>query len=151
MRAQTRMQGFLAVQLRSHEYARAKVILNAGKHPTFIGRQSYATWARNGGVVVFQIEGRDAAVAMVQPRTNCLMVLCVHPAFRNRGLGREIVEYLQTSFARVIESAVAFFEHCGFVSIGEAKMGKRWKTQIMVRKSVMELAGRVAALKSNSI
>ena len=155
MRPQTRCPEFLAVQGRSHEYARAKAILNVGKHPTFIGRSLYAVSTRNGGATFFTVDGGDAAVALVQPRTNCLLVLCVVPAFRGRGLGQGIVAYLQCNFARVIDSAVPFFERCGYLSIGEPKMGKRWKTQVMCLKSLTELAGRVSRVlgdpASNSI
>jgi len=146
VRTPPRRPDFVALQGRSGEYPRAKRILNAGKHPTFIGRSLYSTAARNGGVTFFQVAGVDAAVAIVQPRTNCLLVLCVHPAFRKLGLGQAVVAYLAVNFARVIESAVPFFERCGYVSIGEMKQGKRWKTQIMVLKSVRDLAGRVAQL-----
>lgn len=131
---------------RSDEYARAKAILNVGRHPTFVGRSMYAASVRNGGGTFFTVDGRDAAVSLVQPRTNCLLVLCVAPAFRKAGLGQAIVAYLSVNFARVIESAVPFFERCGFVSIGEMKQGKRWKTQIMVLGSLRQLAGRVSRI-----
>jgi GNAT superfamily N-acetyltransferase len=146
VRTSPRCPDFVALQGRSGEYVRAKRILNAGRHPTFIGRSLYSTAARNGGVAFFQVDGVDAAVAIVQPRTNCLLVLCVHPKFRNLGLGQSVLAYLAVNFARVIESAVPFFERCGYVSIGEMKQGKRWKTQIMVLASVRSLAGRVAQL-----
>ena len=146
MRSSTRCPEFVAVQGRSHEYSRAKAILNVGRHPTFIGKSLYSLTARNGGAVFVTIDGRDVAVALVQPRTNCLLVLCVVPAFRGCGLGQGIVAYLQCSFARVIETAVPFFERCGFVSIGRAKMGKRWKTQVMCRRSLIDLAGRVSRI-----
>jgi GNAT superfamily N-acetyltransferase len=146
LRPPPRCPDFVAHQGRGHEYSRAKAILNIGKHPTFIGRDLYATSSRNGGAMFFTVDGRDAAVALINPRTNCLLVLCVAPAFRGRGLGQAIVAYLQVSFARVIESAVPFFERCGFVGLGEPKMGKRWKTQIMVLKRLRELAGRVSLI-----
>lgn len=34
---------------RSDEYARAKAILDAGRHPTYVGREQYANCVRNGG------------------------------------------------------------------------------------------------------
>ena len=131
---------------RSDEYARAKAILNVGRHPTFVGKSMYASSVRNGGGTFFTVNGRDAAVSLVQPRTNCLQVLCVAPGFRKAGLGKAIVAYLSVNFARVIESAVPFFERCGFVSIGKMKQGKRWKTQIMVLGSLRQLAGRVSLI-----
>lgn len=146
MRPPPRCPDFVAVQGRSYEYARAKAILNVGRHPTFIGKSLYASAARNGGAMFFLVGDRDAAVALIQPRTNCLLVLCVAPEFRNAGLGRAIVAYCQVSFARVIESAVPFFRGCGFIGIGEPKMGKRWKTQIMVLGSLRDLAGRVSTI-----
>jgi hypothetical protein len=41
---------------------------------------------------------------------------------------------------------VPFFEHCGFVAIGEPKQGKRFKTQVMVLASLKTLAGRISRL-----
>ena len=146
MRTPARCPDFIAVQGRTNEYRRAKAILNVGRHPTFVGRGLYGSCARNGGAIFFTVDGQDAAVALISARSNCLLVLCVAPAFRNRGLGAAVVAYCQVSFARVIESAVPFFERCGFISVGEPKMGKRWKTQIMCLKSLTELAGRLSRL-----
>jgi GNAT superfamily N-acetyltransferase len=146
MRSPPRHPIFAVTQGRSHEYSRAKAILNAGKHPTFIGKNLYLTASRNGGVLFFNVGGRDAAVAIIQPATNCLLVLCVHPNFRSNGLGRAALEYCHVSFARVVDFAVPFFEHCGFVAIGEPKQGKRFKTQVMVLASLKTLAGRISRL-----
>ena len=119
MQTTPRCPDFVAEQGRANEYRRAKAILNHGKHPTFIGRSLYATCARNGGVCFFRVGSTDAAVAMIGMRTNCLLVLCVEPHFRRLGLGAAALAYLQCSFARVVESAVPWFERQGFISIGE--------------------------------
>src|ERR1035438_965358 len=118
---------FVAHQGREHEYPRAKAILNIGKHPTFIGRGLYATSARNGGAMFFTVDGRDAAVARMNPRTNCLLVLCVMPEFRSFSgtFAMSLVAYLQVSFIRALERTVCFFRRCGFIPIGEPKIGKR--------------------------
>lgn len=148
MREAPRSPDFEVAQGREGEYRRAKAILNAGKHPTFIGLETYHSSARNGGVSYFLIDGKDAAVAIVSPRTNCLLVLNVLPAYRRMGLGAAIIAYLQVSFARVLEDAVPFFERNGFVSIGAMKQGKKYKTQIMVASGLRELAGRVSRFYS---
>jgi len=104
--------------------------------------------ARNGGVVVFSYQGQDVAAALVNPRLNVLTVLCVAPAHRNHGLGAAILTYLQANFARVLESAIEYFVRQGYVAIGDIKQGRTLSTQIMVRKDLMNLAGRIASIFS---
>jgi GNAT superfamily N-acetyltransferase len=123
-----------------------KALLNRGQHPTFIGRKQVAQSAGNGGVVMFVYRAKDVAVAVVNARLNVLTVLCVVPEHRRHGLGSACLEYLQCNFARVIEATVPFFERNGYTSIGEMKQGRSLKTQIMVRKDLLTLAGRVAKL-----
>jgi hypothetical protein len=41
---------------------------------------------------------------------------------------------------------VPFFERNGYVSRGNLKLGNRLKTQVMVKSSLLTLAGRVAAI-----
>ena len=134
--------------LKSTEYQRLKNVLNAGRHPTFIGRMQMQQTARNGGVVVFSYQGQDVAAALVNPRLNVLTVLCVAPAHRNHGLGAAILTYLQANFARVLESAIEYFVRQGYVAIGDIKQGRTLSTQIMVRKDLMNLAGRIASIFS---
>lgn len=128
---------------RTIDYDRAKRLLDAGRHPAFIGRSSVSRWADQGGLLFFVHNGSDVAVAMISPRTNTLMVLNVHPAHRSHGLGAKIIDYVMPNFARVIESAVPWFEHQGYIGLGEWKMGRKFRTRIMVSGSLHELAGRV--------
>jgi len=139
-------QEFQAIQVKSSEYSRIKGILNRGKHPTFIGRQLVLFNGRNGGAFVFRFGGEDLATAIVNPATNCLLVLNVLPAHRSHGLGAAIVRFLQCNFARVVESAVPWFERNGYVSRGALKQGRRLKTQVMVKSSLLTLAGRVTEI-----
>ncbi len=118
--------------------------MDLGKHPAFIGRELVKAAARNGGAIVFIFAGFDAAVAVVNPKLNCLLVLNVHPRHRAHGLGTAVLAYLQCNFARVLESAIPFFERNGYTAIGEMKQGNALKTQIMVKKSLLDLAGRVS-------
>jgi hypothetical protein len=104
------------------------------------------TATRNGGAFVFAFGGEDIAVAIVNPALNCLTVLNVSPSHRTHGLGSVILRYLQCNFARVLESAVPFFERNGYTARGKMKTGKRLKTQVMVKSSLLTLAGRVAAI-----
>ena len=102
--------------------------------------------ARNGGALAFIHDGIDVAVAVVNPALNVLLVLNVEPAHRKHGLGSAILAYLQCNFARVLESAIPFFERNGYQSVGPMKSGNRYKTQVMVKSSLLPLAGRVARI-----
>jgi len=102
---------------------------------------------RNGGAILFSFGGEHVACAVVNPRLNVLLVLNVRPSHRRHGLGRALVNYLQCNFARVVQSAVPFFEASGYVKIGKAKKGNRLYTQIMVRQSLLTLAGRMAKFR----
>ena len=120
--------------------------MNRGKHPTFIGRSTVLTATRNGGAFVFTLGGEDIAAAIVNPSLNCLTVLNVAPEHRGHGLGAAVLRFLQCNFARVLESAVPFFESNGYTSRGKLKTGKRLKTQVMVKSSLLTLAGRVSKI-----
>jgi GNAT superfamily N-acetyltransferase len=128
---------------RPDEYDRAKILLNAGKHPTFVGREIIARCARNGGLLFFVVEDKDAAVAAINTRKNVLLVLNVHPKYRGRRLGQHIVEFIKPNFVRAVESAVPWFERLGYVSVGIWKMGRSLRTRVMVRSSLRTLAGRL--------
>lgn len=96
--------------------------------------------------MIFQSYGFDLACAVINPRLNSLLVLNVVPSHRSHGLGRAVVAYLQCNFARVLESAVPFFETCGYAPIGKLKRGNSLNTQVMVRRSLLTLAGRAGRL-----
>lgn len=131
---------------RTTEYKAAKSLLNAGRHPSFIGRDTVTKAASNGGLFFAQHDGKDVAVAIVNPRVSTLLVLNVHPAHRSHGLGGAFLGFVRPNFARVLESAVPWFERQGYIAIGEMKQGRTLRTQIMVRKELPALAGRVARL-----
>ncbi len=139
---------FRVIQAKSEEYKRIKTILNKGTHPTFIGRTLVLKCTMNGGATIWQYHGEDIGVALVNPKYNVLMVLNVLPQHRNHGIGSAMLRYLQCNFARVLESAVPFFERNGYKAIGQMKTGKRLRTQIMVKASLIPLAGRVAKMLS---
>jgi GNAT superfamily N-acetyltransferase len=104
------------------------------------------TCTRNGGAFLFRFRNMDIAVAIVNPKLNCLLVLNVEPTHRGHGIGGAILRYLQCNFARVLESAVPFFQRNGYTSRGKMKTGKRLKTQVMVKSSLLTLAGRVSQI-----
>ena len=136
--------------LTSADYSRAKRLLNIGRHPTFIGRGTFARCALNGGCFVASSSGADCGVALVNPKSNILLVLNIHPDHRSHGLGAAMLRYLQCNFARVLESAVPFFERNGYQSCGEMHQGKTLKTQVMIKSSLIPLAGRVAKIYGTS-
>lgn len=146
MRQEAHQASFVVKLGRCEEYQRAKTILNKAKHPTFIGRLMLRRWADNGGLLFFQVAERDAAVALVNPKNNCLMALSVLPEHRGRGLGSAIINYLQCNFIRSTEERVPMFERLGYVAVSDWKQGRKLRTRILVKKSVMELAGRLKRL-----
>lgn len=86
------------------------------------------------------------AVALINPRLNVLLVLNVLPEHRSHGLGSAALRYLQCNFARVLSTVVPWFERNGYVSMGKLKKGNRLYTQVMVKASLIPLAGRMKAL-----
>jgi GNAT superfamily N-acetyltransferase len=105
--------------------------------------------AKNGGLLFFVLDGRDAAVALVNPRISSLLVLCVAPELRGQGVGRQAMEYLRPNFVRALESAVPYFERLGYVGFGAWKMGRSLRTRIMVRDEIRRLSGRLRQLESH--
>lgn len=95
---------------------------------------------------MFCFRNKDVAVAIVNPALNSLLVLNVTPDHRSHGLGAAIVKFLQCNFVRAIESAVPWFERQGYTPRGSLKQGIRLKTQVMVKSSLLTLAGRVSRI-----
>lgn len=135
---------------RPEEYDRAKRILNAGRHPTFIGRDLVRRNARNGGLLFFLVGEQDAAVAIVNPRISSLLVLCVRPEFRSQGVGKWAMAFLRPNFIRALESSVPYFERLGYVGFGKWKNGKTLRTRIMVRDEIRSLSGRLRQLEAKT-
>lgn len=131
---------------RTTEYKRAKTILNAGRHPTFIGRDMVCRNAVQGGLIFAVVNGTDAAVSVINVRNSTLLVFCVHPAFRKCGLGSQFIQFLRPNFARVVESAVAWFERNGYKQVGNWKQGRILRTAIMVRGELIDFAGRAKSV-----
>jgi GNAT superfamily N-acetyltransferase len=90
------------------------------------------------------------AVALVNARKGQLTVLNVCREYRGRGVGEKMVSYLACNFARVLDTAVPFFERCGYVKIGSLKKGRALNTQVMIRKSLLSLAGRVKKIRGQN-
>ena len=128
---------------RIDEYFRAKNILNKGKHPSFIGRDTVFRCATNGGLLFFFVDEQDAAVACVNTRRGVLLVLNVLPKYRRAGVGEFALNYIRPNFIRAIESAVPYFELRGYLRIGEYKQGIKFRTAVLVRQGLPELAGRL--------
>lgn len=101
--------------------------------------------AVQGGLIFAQQHGQDVAVAVIGIRNGTLLVLNVHPKYRSKGIGRKFIEFLRPNFARVVESAVPWFEKCGYRSLGAMKQGRALRTQIMARMELLALASKIRA------
>lgn len=140
-------QKSFAVRLaRAEDYGTFKKILDAGKHPAFIGRGSFERNSQNGGALLYCVQGKAVAVSMINPHYGILLALNVHPDHRSHGLGAAIVSFLMPNFARVVEKRVEWFEKQGYVKIGKLKKGVSLNTQIMARAQLFKLAGRLRSM-----
>lgn len=129
---------------REEGYREFKHILDLGRHPAFIGRDTMQNNARNGGALFYDFHGAPVAVSLINPRYGILLALNVRPEHRAHGLGAAIVNFLMPNFVRALESKVPWFEKLGYVSVGKLKRGIRLNTQVMARGALFTLAGRLA-------
>lgn len=136
---------------RASDYKRAKKLLWVGNHPTYVGPNMLKRHARNGGLLIFQVDDKDAAVAVVNPRLNVILVLNVHPNHRGHGLGSAIMRFLRPSWVRSISEFVQWFERQGYVVVSDPKQGRRYETRLMVRQELLTLAGRIAKLYEETL
>lgn len=125
------------------DYARFKRVLDRGHHPTMIGRSMFGRNAQNGGATAYLHQDADAAVSLINPRVSSFLVLNVVPQHHGHGLGISIIRHQATNWARVLDAVVPYFERCGYEKIGPPKPGRRFATQVMVRKDLHKLAGRI--------
>lgn len=132
------------VVLRRAEYRRFKQVLNAARHPTFVGRDTFDNIAREGGAFVFCRDGEDIAVALVKTRHSVLTALSVAKGAQGSGVGTFAVDFLRPNWVRATAAAVAFFERLGYQAVGAPRVGRSLTTQVMVRSSLLQLAGRVS-------
>lgn len=127
---------------RAADYSRVRRLLDAGRHPSFIGPAKVEEVANRGGLHLAVVGQSDAALALINARAS-LIALCVHPDFRGHGLGGEFLAYLSPNWARVIEGTVPWFAARGFTPVGALKQGRKLRTQVMVRSDLIGLAGRL--------
>lgn len=134
---------------RQEEYSDFKRVLDAGRHPAFIGRSTFCRNANNGGALIYKLDGESVAVSLINPHFGILLALNVIPAHRSHGLGSSIMKFLIPNFARVIEIKVPWFESLGYRKIGNLKQGQTLRTQIMARAELFDLAGKLQRLRKN--
>lgn len=118
-------------------------MLDAGRHPAFIGKNTMNTYANNGGALFYDLDGHAIAVSLVNPHYGILIALNISPAHRSHGLGEAILNFLVPNFARVVEHKVGWFEKRGYKRIGSLKRGISLNTQLMARAALFDLAGNL--------
>lgn len=120
-----------------------KKMLDAGRHPAFVGRSSFERNAANGGALFYLFGGEIAAVSLINPHFGILLALNVRPSHRSHGLGGAVVRFLVPNFVRALESKVPWFEKRGYRCVGDLKKGQNLNTQVMVRSALFTLAGKI--------
>ena len=133
------------------EYGRFKTVLNRASHPTFVGPREYRDSAKQGCASIAHVGGQDVAAAVVNARTGALLVLCVVHEFRSQGVGAWFLGHLSPTFARVLDSAVPWFEAHGYEQTGTVLKGRKHSTAIMIRRGLRELAGRLSKVLRNRV
>lgn len=128
---------------RAIEYPAWKKILDAGRHPAFIGNSTMTQNANNGGALFYELDGEAVAVSLINPHYGILLALNVRPEHRGHGLGEAILNFLVPNFARVVENKVPWFEKRGYRKIGSLKRGISLNTQLMARSALFDLAGNL--------
>ena len=136
-------QSFTVKLARADDYKMFKKILDIGRHPAFIGKDTMQRNAENGGSLFYIYDAEPIAVSLINPHLGILLALNVLPTHRSHGLGRAIMNFLVPNFSRVIESKVPWFESQGYRKIGTLKKGQSLNTQIMARGALFTLAGRL--------
>ena len=131
------------------DYKRFKRVLNAARHPTFVGSNQFEQLSNDGGasvwVLVDDTSQRDVAASLVDVKRSCLIALSV--AEPGAGLGARVMEYLRPNWARVISTKVDWFERRGFKCVGQPMKARTLTTQIMVRNDLKSLGPRVRLLR----
>jgi GNAT superfamily N-acetyltransferase len=137
--------------LREDDYVVFKRVLDRGKHPAFVGRETFGRQTRNGGALMYLLDDQIVAVSLVNAHHGVLLALNIVPQHRGHGIGSAIVNFLMPNFARVVSDKVGWFEKRGYVKVGSEKMGRSLKTQIMVRRELLSLAGRLNRLQKTRV
>ena len=125
------------------DYKAAGRFLSRNEYPAWFGPMAFHRYITNGGGFWFHYQGIPVGVGILNPRLSSLGALAVAKEHRGHGLGTAIVEFLQPNFVRAVEDKVLYFEKLGFVPVGKMKKGIRLKVQVMCRKSLFHLAGRL--------
>jgi GNAT superfamily N-acetyltransferase len=133
------------------EYGRFKSILNRGSHPTYVGQRSFRDAAKQGCASIAHVGGQDVAAALVNAKNGALLTLCVVPEFRSQGVGAWFLGHLSPTFARVLDSAVVWFEAHGYERTGVEMAGRKHRTIIMIRCGLRALAGRLCDVLRNRV
>lgn len=131
---------------RPDNYGEFKRVLDVGRHPAFIGRQTFWRNSQNGGALLYVLAGEIVAVSLINPNKGVLLAMNVHPAHRGHGLGSAVLKFLMPNFVRAIEAKVAWFERRGYRRIGDPKQGRSLTTQLLAREALFGLAGRIQAV-----
>jgi len=118
------------------DYDRAKKVLNAAKHPGFVGRELFYRCATTGRACIAVVEEADLGVALIAK--DKLQALSVSLKAQGRGVGSALMAHLKPRWVSAIEEKVGWFERLGYRRVGASKVGANGKhaTQLMERSDL---------------
>ena len=132
------------------EYRRVKKILDSGKHPTFIGRQRVLVSTRNGGCTIFRYANRDIACEHRQPyeKRAAWSSMSTH-ATALTDLALRFCNTCKPTSHACWNPPFRFSSATAIQKSAELKRGNSLNTQVMIKSSLIPLAGRLCKLYAN--
>ena len=134
---------------RVSDYKVVKRLLNRAHYPAYVGPKMYERLAGNGGALLYCHENELVGVFLVNPRTSCALVMAASPEHRAHGIAIAMVQYARPNFVRPLVQFVPLFRMLGYMEVGGVKQAARLASQIMVRRELKTLAGRLRQIRGD--
>lgn len=117
------------------DYDRAKRILNAARHPGYVGREMFQRAVTTGNATVAMIDGVDLGIAIIAKGKLCALSVILKA--QGRGIGAALLARTRPRFITAIMDKVRWFEKQGYRSVGAPSVGANGKhaTQLLERET----------------
>lgn len=130
------------VSLGTDDYDRAKRVLNAARHPGFVGRELFFRCATRGTCTIAVMGGSDVGVALVS--NDKLQAMSVIRAAQGGGVGGALLAHVKPRWVNAIIERVPWFEKRGYRTVGGPRASQRGSTATQL----LELVGEIPAVEA---
>lgn len=131
------------------DYDRAKKILDAARHPGFVGRELFFRCSTTGSVTVATLDGTDVGVMMIAKHK--VQALSVIVKAQGHGVGAALVGHLKPRWVNAIGERVPWFEKRGYRCVGAPKVGQNGKHSTQLLELVDEAAASASTSSGGSV